>query len=506
MPSDSPESKLNPHPSDASRTELTQSSDPLDSRDTGNSTSQLRIDSERESLELELFRLKREADAARHEAQAARCDAEAASIELKLRGLDTPHPETPIRMAASSPAAPSHASPQPTDPARTADDPSHAAAPLQADLEPDQNTADVTWYTSPILEKPASTPLEPEPAKRELSAAALTSTSFQSWQEIREAFDQDVEKHRAEKQDDETPIGDASDSPDATEKADATTSKPSAGVTELAVVEEPNIQPDTLARIVTETREDHAAAPQRRVDSAHRQASAPRFRDAVSPDERSPAVAAGETSDAPSVCIATAKPTATESASSLDPASLQIPSLDSGEKPIEKANIADLKSEFVADDTATPEDRRRKPAAWIASVIVHAVILVILGVVTLQTHKPLDQVTLSASAPSASEVSMETFSIESSELETEPTEEQTESEIQYDLSPVGEIAVSDFKPPPPPSMPSPAAAMLSQSDNSAAAMLTKPSDSDAKIQFCGVDGGGNHFVYLVDSSKSMGDA
>ncbi len=34
--------------------------------------------------------------------------------------------------------------------------------------------------------------------------------------------------------------------------------------------------------------------------------------------------------------------------------------------------------------------------------------------------------------------------------------------------------------------------------------MTLASDSAAKIQFCGVEGGGNHFVYLVDSSGSMG--
>ena len=31
------------------------------------------------------------------------------------------------------------------------------------------------------------------------------------------------------------------------------------------------------------------------------------------------------------------------------------------------------------------------------------------------------------------------------------------------------------------------------------------SDSVSKMKFCGVEGGGNHFVYLVDSSGSMGD-
>ena len=36
--------------------------------------------------------------------------------------------------------------------------------------------------------------------------------------------------------------------------------------------------------------------------------------------------------------------------------------------------------------------------------------------------------------------------------------------------------------------------------------MSLKSDSSAKIQFCGVEGGGNHFVYLVDCSKSMREA
>ncbi|WP_442508994.1 hypothetical protein SH528x_000539 [Novipirellula sp. SH528] len=481
MPNDSPESKFNPHPSDASRTEPTQLSSPTDSHGTGKPTSQLRIDSERESLELELFRVQREADAARHEAQAARCDAEAASIELKLRGMDGAHPEQTPTIAAPNTVVQSHASLQQTGFAPASNESPHSESPAEPDSGLAQNSSDVTWYAGPKLEKPSSEPLESKQVEKELPAAALASTSFQSWQEIREAFDHDAE----------LPTVDVRQRADATENS---TIDPTA--------------PETTASEATtpETREANTSAPQLRVDSAHRQTSAPHFRDDVSSDEVNLDEVAGETSEEPAVSVATADSAATESVSALDAPLPLISTIQSGEKPFEKADIAELDSAVVTDDAVTSEDRRRKPAAWIVSTIVHAVILVVLGVVTLQTHKPSDQVALSASAPSASEVSMETFSLESSELETEPTEEQTESEIQYDLSPVGEIAVSDFNPPPPPSMPSPAVAMLSQSNNSAAAMLTKPSDSDAKIQFCGVDGGGNHFVYLVDSSKSMGDA
>ncbi len=481
MPSDSSESKLNPHPSDASRTEPTQLSSPTDSHGTGKPTSHLRIDSERESLELELFRVQREADAARHEAQAARCDAEAALIELKLRGMDASHPEHTPTTAAPNAVLQSHSSLQQPGFAPASSDSPHSESPAERASGLAQNSSDVTWYTGAKLEKPSPEPPASEQVEKELPAAALASTSFQSWQEIREAFDHDVKLPTV----------------DVTQRTDAAESR---------ILDPTGAEPTTPENTAAVTREDSTSAPQLRVDSAHRQASAPRFRDEVSSDEVNLNGVAGETSEEPAVSIATAESAATESANALDAALPLISTIESGEKQFEKADITELDSAVVTDDAVTSEDRRRKPAAWIVSTIVHAVILVVLGVVTLQTHKPSDQVALSASAPSASEVSMETFSLESSELETEPTEEQTESEIQYDLSPVGEIAISDFKPPPPPSMPSPAAAILSQSNNSAAAMLTKPSDSDAKIQFCGVDGGGNHFVYLVDSSKSMGDA
>lgn len=153
------------------------------------------------------------------------------------------------------------------------------------------------------------------------------------------------------------------------------------------------------------------------------------------------------------------------------------------------------------DAVEEPEEQRRKsPAALLVSTAMHIVILILLATFTLSNQTPKDQVALSASVSNPSEESMETFEIETSEPEAEPTPSETE----YELSPLGEMKVTEFSPDAPPAPPAPVAtAMLSSSQMSAASMELQ-SDSDAKIQFCGVEGGGNHFVYLVDSSGSMG--
>ncbi|NND95817.1 MAG: hypothetical protein HKN47_00640 [Pirellulaceae bacterium] len=162
--------------------------------------------------------------------------------------------------------------------------------------------------------------------------------------------------------------------------------------------------------------------------------------------------------------------------------------------------------EIEADDEDEEADRgRRKPAAWLASLVAHVAILLLLAAFTLTTHRPKDQVALSASVSEASEEVMETFEFETSEPVSEASE-PTESDVQVEISPIGEIAVSDFSPdaisaPAPPT----AADLLNPSKLSAASMSLK-SNSESKIQFCGVEGGGNHFVYLVDSSGSMGAA
>ena len=179
------------------------------------------------------------------------------------------------------------------------------------------------------------------------------------------------------------------------------------------------------------------------------------------------------------------------------------PSFRFGDDTTDERPPADLGEVAIDDDKESEPPKRSRPAAWLVSAITHAVVLLLLALITLQTHRPKDQVALSASASETNETAMETFTIESSEPETDPTE-PTPSETEYELSPLGEIAASDFAPDAPPAPPA-AASMASSSQMSAAAMSLS-SDSDAKIQFCGVEGGGNHFVYLVDSSGSMGDA
>ena len=174
--------------------------------------------------------------------------------------------------------------------------------------------------------------------------------------------------------------------------------------------------------------------------------------------------------------------------------------------------VCAIAEDLELDDDELDADRsvkKSRPMAMIISAVLHAVVLLLLAGWTLSTHKPKDQVSITASATAASsEESMETFTLDASEPELEPTE-PTESETEYELSPIGEIAVSEFSAdiaPPPPS-PS-AASMMSSSaaSSSAAAAISLSAFSDAKIQFCGVEGGGNHFVYLVDSSGSMGDS
>lgn len=158
------------------------------------------------------------------------------------------------------------------------------------------------------------------------------------------------------------------------------------------------------------------------------------------------------------------------------------------------------------DETRADETQRRRPAAFLVSAVVHVVVLILLAGIGFSTHVPKDQVALSASAASANEESVETFEIETSESmpEVEVTE-PVPSETEYELSPIGELAATKFSPDAPATPPTAMAAVMSSSATSAASAMSMKSVSNKKMEFCGVEGGGNHFVYLVDSSGSMGD-
>ncbi|TWU45282.1 hypothetical protein Q31b_04530 [Novipirellula aureliae] len=200
------------------------------------------------------------------------------------------------------------------------------------------------------------------------------------------------------------------------------------------------------------------------------------------------------------------KPEADKSAVSETDCPLEAPALEAPALEAAALDVAALEVTESPNDEVAPSKRR--PLSLILSFLVHAVILFLFAMVTFSSTRPRDQVALSASTVSESSAEMETFSIESIEPVVEPSEsfEPTESLVEEELNPIGDPVVT---PPPISAVPAPTASiatMMQSHSNSASSLRMKRSNSDARMEFCGVDGGGNHFVYLVDSSGSMGSA
>ncbi len=170
-----------------------------------------------------------------------------------------------------------------------------------------------------------------------------------------------------------------------------------------------------------------------------------------------------------------------------------------------KKVLAPLPAVEAVDDEEKEETKRRfRPASWMVSTLAHVAIIVMLGVMTLANTPPKDQMAFTSSAAESNEQTMETFSIESAEpQETQPAPADT----AYEISEIGSVAVTEVSMdlPPAPAAPSTSDLFSSSSSSMTSSMMKSlKGDTKAKIQFCGVDGGGNHFVYLVDSSGSMG--
>lgn len=185
------------------------------------------------------------------------------------------------------------------------------------------------------------------------------------------------------------------------------------------------------------------------------------------------------------------------------------PAIDSTETASEHPVFAPVEIVSLDDDDDRPNQlKRRHPLALVLSACIHLLIVILLGAFTLTNAMPKDQVALSASTGESNEAAMETFQIEAVEPMAEPVETSS-NETQYDLSPMGEMASVDVTSDvvAAVSQPFASAASLSQPNlQSSSALKALKSDSQSKMEFCGVEGGGNHFVYLVDSSGSMGDA
>lgn len=154
------------------------------------------------------------------------------------------------------------------------------------------------------------------------------------------------------------------------------------------------------------------------------------------------------------------------------------------------------------DPENTPDRARRKPAAWMISLVAHVTAVLALAAITLHRQRPKDQLALTASPSEPNEVAIESLTIEASEPVTE-TSEPIANDTAVAIDPAAELPAIDFAPQSTPRPPTNAESAL-KSTTAAAESLR--ASAHASIQFCGVEGGGNHFVYLVDSSASMGEA
>lgn len=146
-------------------------------------------------------------------------------------------------------------------------------------------------------------------------------------------------------------------------------------------------------------------------------------------------------------------------------------------------------------------NRRKRPAPWFFSAIAHAAVLVLLAGLTLSIQVPRDQIAMQASAVKATEAN----NLQQVEL-SEPTLSESQAETVLDRP----TEVETLLGPPAASLASPlldaadaAAATAIPSADTAELVSKLQSTSEPTSQFCGVDGGGNHFVYIVDSSQSM---
>ncbi|QEF96771.1 hypothetical protein Mal15_08010 [Stieleria maiorica] len=159
----------------------------------------------------------------------------------------------------------------------------------------------------------------------------------------------------------------------------------------------------------------------------------------------------------------------------------------------------------LATESPDPTPQRRRPAAWLLSALFHGFLLLGLALLTLASPPPRDQIAIAGSVAETDELAIESLTIETPTLQP-PSSEPTPSEVPSEISDLGEIPISEILREAPPTPPSPMIDSMLSGDPSSAAAMSLKSDSDATMDFCGVDGGGNHFVYLVDSSGSMGNA
>lgn len=157
------------------------------------------------------------------------------------------------------------------------------------------------------------------------------------------------------------------------------------------------------------------------------------------------------------------------------------------------------------DSPDSEKPKRWRPAGWLVSTTAHVVGLIVLGLFTLTNPKPKDQLAFTASVSEASESAVESFTIEAAE-EMPDVSEPAVTETAADVSPLGTMQMAEVSLDLPTAAAPPMNSPMSAEMSSKSMKLAKASvkgDTLSKVQFAGLDGGGNHFVYLVDSSNSM---
>jgi hypothetical protein len=156
-----------------------------------------------------------------------------------------------------------------------------------------------------------------------------------------------------------------------------------------------------------------------------------------------------------------------------------------------------------ATEVAGGRSGARRPAL-VASVIAHLALLICLGFAGIKLKRPKDQVQFTASVATSESSSLETLSIDTAEP-TVTDQPMLAVEPEFGDPELSELNSIDWSPEVNQAPPKPGKGLMMSGDEANQAVFHDPATAK-KIEFCGIEGGGNHFVYLVDSSKSMGQA
>ena len=172
---------------------------------------------------------------------------------------------------------------------------------------------------------------------------------------------------------------------------------------------------------------------------------------------------------------------------------------------VEAAQVSGIQPLADNGDGKPAQGNRKRSRAWITSALVHGGLILLLALVTFSHEPPGDQIAISGSVTDLNEVNLESLSIETETLPASETE-PAPVEVEPVISDLGQITVSEVSIDQPTRPNTSIYESMFRRDAVSAAAMSLKSDSESMMEFCGVQGGGNHFVYLVDSSGSMGEA